>query len=690
MSTYRLSAGVYSNEIDLSATVPAVATSVGAFAGVFNWGPIGQRILVDSESTLVNRFGKPSANNIETFYTAANFLAYSNQLYVVRTANTTGNASAVTNTVLSAVATNAVPSNTILLNATTKNRDDYDTKTFDSTVFYVAKYPGAIGNSLKISVCDSANAYYSSVNIVSNSSVNSTASVISFTPSTNTATITVVPSATGTNADALAIANNIVNSITVGDLIKAGNSTIGIQYLKVTAVSSPVQPNANAVVTVNLASNFTLADTYSSNTFDRTWEYYSAVDKTPGTSNYQLHFGNTVVKDELHIVVADEDGQFSGVPGTVLEIFPAVSRATDAVNDSGQSIYYKTVLNDTSKYVWSASDRSGAATGNSAVITNSTQVVPLTLSLAYGKNGISENDVPLSVVASGYDLFISKEDVDISIVLQGVAKGGVNGTGLANYIINNISETRQDCVLVLSPEKGDVVNAAGGELDNIIAFRNSISSSSYAIIDSGYKYQYDKYSDTYKWIPLNGDIGGIIARTDDIADAWYSPAGYNRGKVKNIVKLAYNPNQPARDQLQKADVNPVVSQPGQGTVLYGDKTALGRQSAFNRINVRRLFIVLRKAISLASQSLLFEFNDTFTRAQFVSMVEPYLRSVEGKRGIYDFRVVCNEDNNTSDIIDNNGFVGDIYVQPAKSITWINLNFVATRTGVQFEEIVGRF
>jgi phage tail sheath protein FI len=297
----------------------------------------------------------------------------------------------------------------------------------------------------------------------------------------------------------------------------------------------------------------------------------------------------------------------------------------------------------------------------------------------------------MQALATAADIFSDAKSVDVSFLISGKAVGA-NGTQFANYLIDNLAETRKDCVVFVSPERSDVVGAAvdGIQADNVVAFRNNLRSSSYAFLDSGYKYVYDKYNDVSRYVPLNGDIAGLAARTDDVRDPWWSPAGFNRGQVKNVIKLAWNPNQAERDLLYTNDVNPVVNFQGQGTVLYGDKTTLGRPSAFDRINVRRLFIVLEKTLATAAQSTLFEFNDEFTRAQFKNLVEPFLRDVQGRRGIYDFKVVCDETNNTPEVIDSNRFVGDIYIKPAKSINFIQLNFVAVRSGVEFNEIVGGF
>ena len=309
-----------------------------------------------------------------------------------------------------------------------------------------------------------------------------------------------------------------------------------------------------------------------------------------------------------------------------------------------------------------------------------------------GADGGTEASTPFAAIASAYDLFKDSSAVDVSLVMTGMARGNSGGAQLANYLIDNVAESRKDCVVFVSPEKSDTVGAGtdGAQSTNVIDFRNNVRNSSYAVMDSGYKYQYDKYNDLYRWVPLNGDTAGITARTDLLRDPWFSPAGFSRGQIKNVVKLAWNPNKAERDDLYKKGVNPIVTFPGQGTILYGDKTLLNKPSAFDRINVRRLFIVLEKAIATASNGLLFEFNDEFTRAQFKNLVEPFLRDVQGRRGIYDFRVVCDETNNTAEVIDGNNFVGDIYIKPAKSINNIQLNFVAARTGVEFNEIVGQF
>lgn len=581
-----------------------------------------------------------------------------------------------------------------------KNENAYTSidGTFDSDLLYVARFPGGVGNSLRVSICDSANAYQSTVNLAS---AVWTSTYMSIDIGSNTATIY---SSTGVSANSTTntFVTGLLANVAVGDMVQVGNAAIGTQYLKITSIGVA---STNATVTVanvqfedtyRLSTNFSTVD--NGNNFLRHWEFFNVVDSAPGQSDYVASFGNTAANDELHVVVVDNGGKFTGVPGTLLEVYKGLSRATDAKAADTTANYYKTAINDASQYVWWANDRSGAASANAMNVASSTNGAPLSLQFSLGTDGDTEATVPLSVLSTGYDQFASAEEVDVSIIMQGKGVGGSTVSGgqtvtnfqLANYIIDNLVGLRKDCVAVISPDKSTVVNNIGYESSTIVNWRNVLHDSSYAILDSGYKYQYDRYNDIYRWIPLNGDVAGLCARTDQTNDAWWSPAGFNRGQIKNLVKLAFNPNKTDRDVLYKNGVNPVVSFPGQGVVLYGDKTLQAKPSAFDRINVRRLFIVLEKAISTAAKFSLFEFNDAFTRRQFVNLVTPYLRDVQGRRGIYDFKVVCDETNNTAQVIDTNQFVGDIYIKPARSINFIQLNFVAVGTGVQFSEVIGQF
>ena len=773
---FQVSPGINVSEIDLTTTVPALATTVGAIGGVFRWGPVGKFILVDSENTLAARYGKPITNNYETFFTAANFLSYGNALYVSRAAVTTGfsntvaaasaNLNSNTTVILTGnthgvqaghavfgvgipagtfvstvtanstalavtISANATSStdaqlnffaNNLALNAVAnsgvieladcivKNADDFDEKgpanaAFTNTQF-VARYPGDLGNSLRISMCDSAAQYSRTINPFSNTSVGGSSSTYrldqlaaaGITIDVNSAVANVfltwdAAAATLTYAETKFTANNILQSLSVGDYIELGNTTVGTQVLKIKSIPAVTSEDTitQAYFNVTFEDTWNRASNFTANTITRKWEFFNTVPTAPGTSRYLSDRALTTV-DQVSAVVVDEDGLFSGIPGTVLEVYENLSRATDAIGEDGTSSFYKTVINDNSRYVWATNDRSDSATAVAASLANSTTSLPLSESFIGGRDGITESNATVAALGPAYDLFADASSVDVSLIIAGKAVGASNGAQLANYLIDNIADVRKDCVVFVSPDKADVVGASteGSQAANIVTFRQSVRNSSYAFIDSGYKYQYDKYNDVYRYVPLNGDIAGLTARSDNLRDPWFSPAGYNRGQIKNLVKLAYSPSKTDRDLLYKNDVNPVITQPGQGTVLFGDKTALGRPSAFDRINVRRLFIILEKSIATAANQMLFEFNDEFTRAQFLNLIEPFLRDVQGRRGITDFRVVCDETNNTPEVIDTNRFVGDIYIKPAKSINFIQLNFVAVRSGVEFNEVVGQF
>jgi hypothetical protein len=763
---FQISPSVNVSEIDLTTVVPAVATSTAGIAGVFSWGPAEQLTLIGSSDQLAATFGRPTSNNYETFYTGANFLAYANKLYVSRAISTTGpntyNATANNNA--------AVPGNYLVKNVNDYTNQEPTINAGGTGLAYIAKYPGELGNSLKISVVDSKEAYTSSLYVQSDEATSS----IAFTPGSNAAVLYVTHADDGDAA--ISFAETMLDKIAIGDYITAGNSSIGVQYMKVTAKGSASNTGLVAAATINFESNYNLSAsvntvsgivytssfdipagsnylrygataTIRSNTIvigtgvsipndytilepdtvvtgvlannsgsyiylskplkrdfvgaddggyelalncsQRLWEYHNLVDKIPQTSEYVAARNVNRPVDEMHIVVVDRLGKFTGVPGQVLEVFANVSRATDALSPQGGSLYYKTVLNNTSRYVWFGKDIPGATSNVASSVVASTNVLPFTQNFANGTDGAAESNIAMLDLARAWDKFKSPEEVDVSFLLQGKSIASGNYVQLANYLTENIAEYRKDCVVCLSPNLEAVVNNLD-PTSSVVNYRNRLNNSSYMIIDSGYKYQYDKYNDVFRWIPLNGDIAGLMARTDSVRDPWFSPAGYNRGRIKNVIKIAYNPDKSQRDIIYKSDINPVIVEPGQGVLLFGDKTGIGKPSAFDRINVRRLFIVLEKAIATAAKFTLFEFNDQFTRAQFRNLVEPFLRDVLGRRGIYDFRVVCDETNNTDEVIDRNEFVGDIYIKPAKSINFIQLNFVAVRSGVTFDEIVGSF
>jgi hypothetical protein len=729
---FQVSPGVNVSEVDLTGIIPAVSTTEGALAGWFRWGPAEERSLISSEEELASTFGEPDSTNFVTFFTAANFLSYGNKLYVARAIPS----DAINSTVLqnqSTVANNEVASQTDLI----KNSEHHDGLTLSSTAAdaaFIAKYPGALGNSLKISVCDSALAFESTFTGVTNSSMDVAGSNNGFVATMSVGSNTLLFSQSGSESgDSTAQAENTIRVganlamttaqtvFTVGDTVRLGNSTIGYQTAKIVAKSA-VQAGAtfadgdttflaNVSFTLDqkyrlssdLSANSTVGDSINSGGVTRFWEYRDNIDKAPGQTDWSNNVANNTANDELHIVISDEDGQITGVKDNILEVWEGLSRASDAKNESGESIYYKDVIDNQSNWVWvGGTDIRATSNVNTAAETYSNtganlnnyvnSVIPFTSSFQVGSDGTNPNETSIAIgqLALAVDLFKSPEDVDISLVVAGLSRGGTNGEQWPNYLIDNIADVRKDCVVFCSPEKADVVNNTGGEFNDVATFAGSLTPSSYAVMDSGWKYQYDKYNDVYRYIPLNGDIAGLCVRTDDIRDPWFSPAGYNRGVLKNVIKLPYNPDKADRDHLYKNKVNPVITQPGQGTLLFGDKTLLAKPSAFDRINVRRLFIVLEKAIATAAKFTLFEFNDEFTRAQFRSLVEPFLRDVQGRRGIFDFRVVCDETNNTAEVIDTNRFVGDIFIKPARAINFIQLNFVAVRTGVEFSEVTGQF
>jgi len=731
---FQVSPGVNVTEIDLTGIVPAVSTTEGAFAGHFRWGPVELANLVSSEEELVNTYGKPDGTNFETFFTAANFLAYGNKLYVSRaTATTALNATVLQNTATAVGSANT--SHTLRI----KNEEHYDNDiTVPADASFLARYPGSLGNSLKISVCDSSGAFESTVsNNVSgissvdvNIAVGNTEFVITATDSkgsfTETSNVTVAEYLLAQNTVA-----NVASSFAVGDIIKLGNNSIGftekrVQTIGSTSTSGALDGVGGTVFTgtanISFESKYTLSAAFTANlvasSVTRKWQFAGNFDQAPGTSLFCNNVANNSdASDELHIVVQDEDGSITGVRGTILESYPSLSRATDAKNESGESIYYYDVLHNQSKWVYNGGKKVRVAgeTQNSTanyvntavnmVNTAVTNTVPFSRSFTVGRDGgtanvithvlvgdsdSGESNVAIGQLTNAYDKYKNAEEIDVSLVLQGKARGGTHGHQLGNYLIDNIAEPRKDCIVIISPEKADVINNFGDESANTVDMRNALTSSSYGVMDGGYKYQYDRYNDVYRYVPYNGDVAGLMVRTDDTRDPWFSPAGFNRGILKNVIKNSYNPDKADRDILYKSGINPIVTFPGQGTILFGDKTLLAKPSAFDRINVRRLFIVLEKAIARAAKYTLFEFNDEFTRSQFRNMVEPFLRDVQGRRGIFDFQVVCDDTNNTGEVIDRNEFIGDIYIKPARSINFIQLNFIAVRTNVEFSEVVGQF
>ena len=565
---FQVSPGVQVKEIDATSVVPAVSTSIGGFAGSFNWGPVEQVVSVSSEKELLSTFGTPDDNTALYFLTASAFLKYGNALQVVRAASGHDNATADGSGLL------------------IKNDEDYTNSGYDtgagSVGQWAAKFPGDLGNSLKV------------------------------------------------------------------EMVTADVTT----------------------------SNF------------NAWAFQGQFDGKPGTSDYAINLGRSAsYNDEVHVIVIDEDGLFTGTANTVLETFAFMSIGSDAKANDGTSNYYVDVINAQSNYIrwmdhkttsptWSA----GSSLRGATSLAGGFDTVD-SISLSGG----TDDNVPTTAeLALAYDLLEDAETVDVNLLFAVPDANGANT--IANDLIS-IANARKDCMAFVSPPIADTQGSSTPAAD-VKEFVDSLTSSSYASCDSTALYVYDKYSDKYRYIGAAGHVAGLCANTDQIADAWFSPAGVNRGQLLGVTKLAFNPNQADRDILYKARANPIVSFPGQGTVLFGDRTLLSKPSAFDRINVRRLFNTLEKAISTAAKAQLFEFNDEFTRAQFKNLVEPFLRDVKGRRGLSDFLVVCDNTNNDNQVIDSNQFVADIFIKPNKSINFITLNFVATRSGVEFNEIAG--
>ena len=636
---FQVSPGVLVQEKDLTRIIPAVSTSTGAFAGQFLKGPLDEITSIGSESELVSTFGKPDSSNFESFFSASNFLQYSNSLRIVRVQNTS--------------VSNATESGSAFV---IKNTTDYQDNYADGSAsvgMWASRTAGAWGNDLQVSQCASATAYEEA-----NKTTATAASV--------GATVVTVASGTGISA------GDIVN---FGDEYEYRVVSVATNDLSIVRKDEPSYYGTTDSSGLHKAITGTPA-------VRRRWRYYDIFDKAPGTSPYAQARGG--VNDEVHIAIIDEDGDLSGTKGTVLEKFAALSKASDSKTPQGDTNYYPDVIYNQSSYIfWMDHNASGSNWGNVAASTTFTDVTSVSnVSLINGADG---DVATIGQVKSAYEKYLDADTVDIGLIIAGPSLTTVH---IDNLI--TIAENRMDAIVFASPERSDVVNVANTntQKDNVISFFNGIGSSSYVFFDNGYKYMYDRYNDVYRYVPLNGDTAGLAARTDLIADAWYSPAGLNRGIVRGAVKLAFNPTKPQRDELYRARVNPVTTFPGQGTVLFGDKTGLAVPSAFDRINVRRLFIVLERAIATASKVQLFEFNDEFTRAGFRNMVEPFLREIQGRRGITDYLVVCDETNNTGEVIDRNEFVAEIFVKPARSINFITLSFVATRTGVSFEEVAG--
>jgi hypothetical protein len=658
---FQVSPGVQVQEIDATNVIPAVSSSTGAYCGHFRWGPAEDVTTVSSGKGLVDSFGEPDNTDImaEHFYPAANFLDYGIDLKVVRIATT------------SMVNATTTSGQSLLIKNLTHYRANYNTGAA-SVGNYGARYAGALGNSLKVSACGGAAAFAAT-------------------------TVTTTNGTTSIGGSSIEV--TLGEKFVVGDIITAiGSDTTRYKISVITFDSG-----ATGAATVTLAqeddSTQKLKAAVSSGAnISREWEFAQFFNKAPGTSTYASTRSSAGVTDEMHIIVLDEDGLISGTPGTILEKYEAVSKASDAKDEFGSTNYYLSILENKSEWVYwlDHSSTMGSAGAAAAGVTFGTGTLPDSLSFTNGADG---NQPTTAQKITAWDThFGSADNEDISLLISGTNQAD-NGSGTAvttraeatayyNQLMN-IAEDRKDCVVFFSPTKSDCVDSGVSGAINVKATADTLNSSSYASMSSNWLYQYDRYNDRYVYVPDNGSVAGLCARTDYTNDAWYSPAGFNRGQIFGVTKLAFNPTKAQRDTLYKARVNPVVTFPGQGTLLFGDKTLMANDgSAFSRINVRRLFIVLEKAISTAAKFQLFEFNDSFTRANFRAAIEPFLRQVQGRRGIYDFSVICDESNNTAGVIDASQFVASIFIKPARSINFISLTFVASRSGVDFEEVYG--
>jgi hypothetical protein len=729
MATPQLSPGVLVREVDLTVgRADNVLDNIGAIAGPFALGPVEDPIDITTENELLNVFGKPISTDAQYEYwmSASAFLSYGGVLKVVRVDGTNlVNANAIRNS--AGVSTAGEPSLKI------KNFDDYEANFADDIANYIfaAKNPGTWANNLKVCVIDDKADQILPVGAALTAQASVGMGV--------TTTLTNVPSAgVGTTSSFSGYLKSIVTGIGASTLeVKVTSivSTSGVETPVSYAPKSQLQSfkaSTGGSLTVNLIDSAgDIVDSSSINTGSnpiRDWYdeqtlilsnaaiYWNSIAPKPGTSQYAANRNGK--SDEIHVVIVDDTGTVTGIQGNLLEKHLGISKAFDAVSavNSPQKIWWKNYLAQYSSYVYVGDNPSDelnvnepiVATGFSTAFTEYTNSEGLwnkdaqdrtysalgnvTYNLSGGKDYSNSGGMTATLgdLFTAYNLFSNKDEIEVDYLIMGPGMGNkFESQAKANHLIS-IANGRKDCVAVISPHRTDVVDVTNTDTqtDNVIEFFSPLSSSSYAVFDSGYKYTYDRFNNKFRYIPCNGDVAGLMVRTSILAYPWFSPAGQQRGILNNAIKLAYNPNKAQRDQLYPQRINAIINQPGIGILLYGDKTALGYASAFDRINVRRLFLTIEQALQRSAQAQLFELNDEITRANFRNIVEPYLRDVQAKRGLYGFLVVCDSSNNTPDVIDNNEFRADIYLKPAKSINYITLTFVAVRTGVSFEEVVG--
>jgi hypothetical protein len=730
MATPQLSPGILTREVDLTVgRADNVSTNVGAIAGPFAIGPVEEPITISNEIDLINTFGKPLSTDgqYEYWMSASSFLTYGGILSVARADGTTLNNS---NAGVGAASTTS---------SKIKNYDDYTTNWDSDSVnfYYASKNPGSWANNLKVCVIDDLADQIIGINTTNLSLAGAqiglgvTAPISSVLPGAGTTSVLdgyLKGIITGVNTSSTGASS--INVKIVSRVSAAGTETL-IDYSEFSSTTAFTTSSAVRFVNVaGIATGFSnnaaytptsVNDWYKNQTLGLTNStvFWSSIAPKPVTNAYSLSRNGK--NDAIHVVIVDDLGTVTGVQGTILEKHLSLSKASDSVSNvnSPIKIFYKNFLSNNSSYVYAgrnpslASDSyhgttpvaTGFGTGFTAVTIGDgawnqnaqgktfTSIGATTYTLLGGVDYSASGGMKatLGALSSAYDLFANKNEIEVDFLINGPSLDEeVESQAKANKLIS-IAESRKDCIACVSPHRTGVVSIINTttQTNNIIRFFSSLNSSSYAVFDSGYKFTYDRFNDAFRYVACNADVAGLMVRTGTVAFPWFSPAGQQRGSINNAIKLAYNPNKDQRDALYEARVNSIINQPGSGTILFGDKTALGYASAFDRINVRRLFIVIQKALESAAQAQLFEINDETTRSAFISIVDPYLRDIQSKRGLYDYRVICDTTNNTPDIIDNNEFRADIFLKPVKSINYITLTFVATRTGVSFEEVTGR-
>lgn len=652
----QVSPGIVLKERDLSNVVVTGARQItAAFASTFKQGPIGEIVNINSQKEFVDVFGKPTDSNADDWFVASEYLNYGGRLAVVRAATGVLNATADGSAVL------------------VKNKNDWDAGT-GSTETFVARSAGAWSNQMKVVVVDRGA-----------DQIITLAEVPDVAPTTG-ANITFNVSGGGTKT-----AEVVTWDATTKKLV------IVLDNPSTPIVTTDVLEDGATDVAVSAVADWYL------NTEAVTGVALSAIGPRPGTSAFATAKG--ISYDEVHVAVIDTTGEITGSPNTIVERFTYLSKLTDAKSTEGGSAYYKEVINLQSSYIYAGAapaasiNPSTAGAGNAWGVASSTLVSGTKFALCANSTstlsgGVDDYAYTTAEIGAAYDLFLDTEETTVDFVLMGGSLSTQDDTlSKANKVIQ-IATTRKDCVAFVSPHKGNQIGTAGAltttqQRDNTIAFFRGLTSTSYAVFDSGYKYYYDRFNDKYRYLPCNGDVAGLCVATSASLDDWYSPAGVNRGSLRNAVKLAYNPNKADRDLLYQNRINPIVSFPGSGITLFGDKTALASPSAFDRINVRRLFLNVEKRAGDLAKQVLFEQNDETTRATFAGALNSYLNEIQARRGITDFLVVCDSSNNTADVIDRNEFVAELYIKPTRSINYVTITFTATKTGVSFSEVVGR-